>query len=116
MAPENVLLADPILVRLPAPLITPLKLILALEEPIEVSLARTIGLEIATLELLELVKAPPLLMPVPLRVMVLMLDRPKPFRSNAAKLATEIAPPLELPSALLLPTFKVPAEMVVVPV
>ena len=115
MAPENVLLAVPIFVKLPAPLITPDKLRFAIEEPIDVSLARTIGLEIAT-PVPELVNAPPLLMPVPLRVMVLVLARPKPFRSNAAKLATDIAPPLELPSALALPTFKVPAEMVVVPV
>ncbi len=99
MAPENVLLAVPIFVRLPAPLITPDKLRLPTEEPIDVSLARTIGLEMATLELLELVKAPPLLMPVPLRVRVLVLARPKPFRSNAARLATDTAPPLELPSA-----------------
>ena len=116
MIPESVLLADPILVRLPAPLITPDKLILAVEEPIEVSLPRTIGLEIAEPVPLELINAPPLLIPVPLSVMVLVLARPKPFRSNAAKLATDIAPPAELPSAEPLPTFKVPAEMVVVPV
>ena len=115
MLPESVLLADPIFVRLPVPLITPDKFKFPVEEPMDVSLAKTIGLEIA-IPVLELVNAPPLLMPEPFRVRVLVLDRPKPLRSSAAKLATDIAPPKELPSALLWPTFKVPAEMVVPPV
>ncbi len=65
--------------------------------------------------LLELVKAPPSLIPVPLKVKALVLVIVVPFRSSAAPLVTETAPP-EPPSAVAWPIFKVPAEMVVPPV
>ena len=61
-----------------------------------------------------LVSAPPLEIPVPFKVKVLALLKEVPFKSNAAKVATDTAP-LALPSAAPLPTFKVPAEIVVPP-
>ena len=94
----------------------PDKLIFPVDEPMYEALARTIGLEIATLVLPELVNAPPKLTPVPFNVRVLVLLRLKLFKSNAAKLDTDIAPPPDPPSAAELPTFKVPALMVVPPV
>ena len=63
--------------------------------------------------MLELVNAPPLLMPVLLRVNTPVLVMVWPFRSSAARAVTDTAP---LPSAVALPVFKVPAEIVVPPV
>ncbi len=116
MAPENVLWAAPILVRLPVPLITPAKLTFPVEEPIEVSLPKTTGTLKALGVRLELVNAPPLRTPVPFKVRVLALMMELPLRSNAPPISTKMVPPLELPNAAALPAFNVPAEMVVVPV
>ena len=116
MLPETVVLADPILVKLPAPLITPDKVKLPVEEPIDVSLPKTIGPLKEPDVLLELVNAPPLPTPVPFKVRVLVLVMELALISNAPPISTKMAPPLELPNAAALPAFKVPAEMVVPPV
>ena len=58
-----------------------------------------------------LISAPPLLMPVPERVRALLIDCP--YRSSAAPLVTEAAP---VPSAEVLPSFSVPATILVTPV
>ena len=62
-----------------------------------------------------LIKAPPELIPVPLRVRALVLTIAKPFRSSTAPLVTETAED-EAPSAERLANLKVPAPMVVPPV
>ena len=64
---------------------------------------------------LLLVSAPPLEMPVPFKVSALAPVIVAPFRSNTAPLVTLAAPALP-PSAVALPTFKVPTEIVVPPV
>ena len=62
---------------------------------------------------LLLVKAPPLLMPMPFSVKALLPVMVVPFKSSAAPEATVTAP---VPSAVGLPIFNVPALTDVVPV
>ena len=62
-----------------------------------------------------MITAPPLLMPVPLIVNASAFEIVRPFRSNTAPDEIELAPPV-VPSAEALPSFKVPAAIVVNPV
>ena len=64
--------------------------------------------------LLELIKAPAPAIPVPLKDRVLVFVTVVPLRSNTAPLLTVTAP-LASPSALALPSFKIPALTVVPP-
>jgi hypothetical protein len=61
---------------------------------------------------LLLIKAPPLLMPVPLSVKALVFATVWPLRSSTAPLLTPTAP-LPLPNAVALAILNVPAEIVV---
>ena len=64
--------------------------------------------------MLLLTKAPPLLIPVPLRVSALVFVRVWPYRSNTAPALTVMAL-LEAPKAVALPAWSVPPPTVVPP-
>ena len=137
MAADNVQVPLPNLITLPEDEITPLMVLEALPPNVNALALLIVELNVmppATLLLLMmelslpivtapanvdavdalLSRAPPPLMPVPFKVRGPVLVMVVPFKSNAAPLLTDTTPPE--PNAVALPTFKVPALMVVPPV
>ena len=106
--------APPLIVNPVVPPIAPLNVMLPPPLPIEDAVVpKVIDPAYVTAVAVLLVKAPALLIPVPLRVKAFVPDTVVPFRSSTAPEATVTEP---APSAVPFATFKVPAVTVVPPV